>query len=98
MQSRTDAVVAGRSTALWHSTIAFALCFAMWTIFATVGVHIRPDLGLCQTEFGLLVGLLILRAAPPHVRPGRSALAAFPRAKGLRISHLHEAIARSDAR
>jgi NNP family nitrate/nitrite transporter-like MFS transporter len=46
--------------ALWLSTIAFTVCFAVWTIFAIIGVQIKADLGLNDTEFGLLVGTPIL--------------------------------------
>jgi NNP family nitrate/nitrite transporter-like MFS transporter len=46
--------------ALWLSTIAFTVCFAVWTIFAIIGVQIKKDLGLSDTQFGLLVGTPIL--------------------------------------
>jgi NNP family nitrate/nitrite transporter-like MFS transporter len=46
--------------ALGLSTVAFTVCFAVWTIFAIIGVGIKQDLGLSETEFGLLVGLPIL--------------------------------------
>ncbi|MFM9859084.1 MFS transporter [Pseudoxanthobacter sp. M-2] len=46
--------------ALWLSTIAFTVCFAVWTIFAIIGVQIKNDLGLSDTQFGLLVGTPIL--------------------------------------
>jgi NNP family nitrate/nitrite transporter-like MFS transporter len=46
--------------ALGLSTVAFTVCFAVWTIFAIIGVGIQRDLGLTETEFGLLVGLPIL--------------------------------------
>jgi len=46
--------------ALWVSTIAFTLCFAVWTIFAIIGIQIKKDLGLSETQFGLLVGTPIL--------------------------------------
>src|SRR5262249_38910803 len=46
--------------ALWLSTIAFTVCFAVWTIFAIIGIQIKKDLGLNETEFGLLVGMPIL--------------------------------------
>ncbi len=50
----------GQGTALWASTVAFTVCFAVWTIFAIIGVRIKQDLGLSETEFGLLVGTPIL--------------------------------------
>ena len=52
--------VNSQKRALWLSTIAFTVCFAVWTIFAIIGVRIKQDLGLNETEFGLLVGLPIL--------------------------------------
>ncbi|HXF86971.1 MAG TPA: MFS transporter [Xanthobacteraceae bacterium] len=50
----------GQARALWLSTIAFTVCFAVWTIFAIIGVQIKQELGLNETEFGLLVGTPIL--------------------------------------
>ena len=49
-----------RNTALWMSTFAFTVCFAVWTIFAIIGIQIKKDLGLSDTQFGLLVGTPIL--------------------------------------
>ena len=49
-----------QSRALWLSTIAFTVCFAVWTIFAIIGIQIKKDLGLSDTQFGLLVGTPIL--------------------------------------
>lgn len=46
--------------ALWLSTFAFTVCFAVWTIFAIIGIQIKKDLGLSDTQFGLLVGTPIL--------------------------------------
>ena len=46
--------------ALWLSTIAFTVCFAVWTIFSIIGIQIKKDLGLNETQFGLLVGTPIL--------------------------------------
>jgi NNP family nitrate/nitrite transporter-like MFS transporter len=46
--------------ALWLSTLAFTVCFAVWTIFSIIGVQIKRDLGLTETQFGLLVGTPIL--------------------------------------
>jgi NNP family nitrate/nitrite transporter-like MFS transporter len=42
------------------STTAFTLCFAVWTIFAIIGIRIKQDLGLNEAEFGLLVGTPVL--------------------------------------
>lgn len=46
--------------ALWASTIAFTGCFAVWTIFSIIGVQIKEELGLNETQFGLLVATPIL--------------------------------------
>ena len=46
--------------ALTMSTIAFTVCFAVWTIFSIIGVRIKTELGLSETEFGLLIGMPIL--------------------------------------
>ena len=52
-----------RRVALGASTIAFTACFAVWTIFSIIGIRIQKDLGLNDTEFGLLVGTPILTGA-----------------------------------
>ena len=68
MQAKTDAKTAGQSRALWMSTIAFTVCFAVWTIFAIIGIQIKQDLGLNETQFGLLVGTPILTGVTdPHL-------------------------------
>jgi len=46
--------------ALWMATLAFTVCFAVWTIFSIIGVRIKDELGLNETQFGLLVGTPIL--------------------------------------
>ncbi|MBN9282459.1 MAG: MFS transporter, partial [Hyphomicrobium denitrificans] len=46
--------------ALWVSTFAFTACFAVWTIFAIIGLRIKDQLGLTEAEFGLLAGTPIL--------------------------------------
>ncbi len=51
---------AQQARALWLSTVAFTTCFAVWTIFSIIGLQIQKDLGLSETEFGLLVGTPIL--------------------------------------
>jgi NNP family nitrate/nitrite transporter-like MFS transporter len=60
MQTQAATSVPGQSRALWMSTIAFTVCFAVWTIFAIIGVQIKQQLGLNETQFGLLVGTPIL--------------------------------------
>ncbi len=46
--------------ALGLSTFAFTVCFAVWTIFSIIGVRIKQELGLNDTEFGLLVATPVL--------------------------------------
>ncbi len=60
MSAKQIIEVEGQSRALWISTIAFTVCFAVWTIFSIIGIQIKKDLGLNDTEFGLLVGTPIL--------------------------------------
>lgn len=50
----------GARASLWASTFAFTVCFAVWTIFSIIGLGIKAQLGLSETEFGLLVGAPIL--------------------------------------
>ncbi len=46
--------------ALGLSTLAFTVCFAVWTIFSIIGVEIKQELGLSETQFGLLVATPVL--------------------------------------
>ncbi len=56
----SETATEGRTAALGMSTLAFTVCFAVWTIFSIIGVQIKKDLGLTDTQFGLLVGTPIL--------------------------------------
>tara|TARA_Y100000296_G_scaffold37988_1_gene43984 strand:+ start:399 stop:1718 length:1320 start_codon:yes stop_codon:yes gene_type:complete len=58
MISKTD-----QTRALTLSTLAFTVCFAIWTIFSILGIQIKQDLGLNDTQFGLLVATPILTGA-----------------------------------
>ncbi|MDL2409818.1 nitrate/nitrite transporter [Rhizobium calliandrae] len=58
-QSQTSSFDAPQR-ALWISTLAFTICFAVWTIFAIIGIRIKQELGLNEAEFGLLVGTPVL--------------------------------------
>ena len=42
------------------STAAFTICFAVWTLLPIIGIQIRDQLSLTETQFGLLVGTPIL--------------------------------------
>ncbi len=52
------------------STLAFTVCFAVWTIFSIIGVQIKQDLGLSETEFGLLVAMPILTGSLSRIALG----------------------------
>src|SRR5215203_4641705 len=60
MTSQDTVSPQAQARALWGSTIAFTVCFAVWTIFSIIGIRIKQDLGLTETQFGLLVGTPIL--------------------------------------
>ena len=60
MQTVAIASRADQRRALGLSTIAFTACFAVWTIFSIIGVAIKADLGLNDTQFGLLVATPVL--------------------------------------
>ncbi|MDT0576052.1 MFS transporter [Croceicoccus sp. F390] len=57
----------GAARATWLSTIAFTACFAVWTIFAIIGIGIKEELGLSETQFGLLAGTPILTGSLARV-------------------------------
>ncbi len=46
--------------ALSMSTLAFAVNFAVWVMFSVIGIKIKAELNLNETEFGLLVATPIL--------------------------------------
>lgn len=52
--------IGSRRAALAMSTVAFTVCFAVWTIFSIIGIQIKQNLQLSETQFGLLVGTPIL--------------------------------------
>jgi NNP family nitrate/nitrite transporter-like MFS transporter len=45
------------------STFAFAVCFAAWLMFGVTGIPIRRELGLNNSEFGLLTATPVLTGA-----------------------------------
>ncbi|HZP93083.1 MAG TPA: nitrate/nitrite transporter [Burkholderiales bacterium] len=54
----------GRSWAvLFASTLAFMVCFGIWTMMGVIGIPIKTELGLNETEFGLLTATPILTGA-----------------------------------
>ena len=42
------------------NTLAFTVNFAVWTMFSVIGIRIKSELALSETEFGLLVATPIL--------------------------------------
>ncbi len=48
---------------LTMNTFAFTMCFMVWTMFGEIGVPIREELGLNETQFGILTSLPILTGA-----------------------------------
>ena len=56
-----DGITSSQQTkSLAVSTIAFTVCFAVWTIFSIIGIKIKQNLGLNDSQFGLLVATPIL--------------------------------------
>ncbi|UCH19303.1 MAG: MFS transporter, partial [Burkholderiales bacterium] len=49
-----------RYSVLTMNTLAFTVNFAIWTMFSIIGIRIKAQLGLNETEFGLLVATPIL--------------------------------------
>ena len=63
-----DRVLSGQTgtaayRALTLSTIAFTICFAVWTLFSIIGVKIKQELALDDSEFGLLIATPVLTGA-----------------------------------
>jgi MFS transporter, NNP family, nitrate/nitrite transporter len=67
MQPHVTASHADQTRALSLSTIAFTACFAVWTIFSIIGVAIKGELGLNDTQFGLLVATPILTGSVTRI-------------------------------
>jgi MFS transporter, NNP family, nitrate/nitrite transporter len=42
------------------STLSFTVCFAVWMMFAVIGIPIKQELGLNETQFGLLTATPVL--------------------------------------
>ncbi len=45
---------------LTSSTFAFTICFAVWMMFAVIGIPIKQQLNLSETQFGLLAAMPVL--------------------------------------
>jgi len=60
MTQKKIKTINGHVSALWLSFTAFTMCFAVWTIFAIIGIAIQQQLGFSQSELGLLIGTPVL--------------------------------------
>lgn len=49
--------------ALSLSTLAFAACFSVWTLYSIIGIELKSSLNLTATEFGLLLASPIFTGA-----------------------------------
>src|SRR5678815_5503085 len=56
--------MASRTYKAWSvvtaSTTAFTVCFMVWMMFAVIGIPIKQNLSLNETQFGILVALPVL--------------------------------------
>jgi len=55
---------------LISSTFAFTICFAVWMVFAVLGIPIKTQLGLSETQFGLLAAMPVLSGSLVRVPLG----------------------------
>ncbi|MRW93513.1 MFS transporter [Duganella sp. FT80W] len=55
---------------LASSTLSFTICFAIWMMFAVLGIPIKKMLGLNETEFGLLAAMPVLSGSLVRVPLG----------------------------
>lgn len=67
MHTLDDVTRADQYRALGLSTFAFTVCFAVWTIFSIIGVKIKADLGLNDTQFGLLIATPVLTGSVSRI-------------------------------
>ncbi|MGM0766495.1 MAG: nitrate/nitrite transporter [Pseudomonadota bacterium] len=60
MDTTATATRGEQNRALGLSTLAFTLCFAVWTIFSIIGIRLKQEFGLSDTQLGLLMATPIL--------------------------------------
>lgn len=60
----------GANSVLIVSTLSFTVCFAVWMMFAVLGIPLKKQLGLTETEFGLLAAMPVLTGAVTRVPLG----------------------------
>lgn len=69
--SRDPAGGNGRAlSVLVSSTFAFTICFAVWMMFAVMGIPIKKQLNLSETQFGLLAAMPVLTGSLVRVPLG----------------------------
>ncbi|MFC4159068.1 MFS transporter [Chitinimonas lacunae] len=68
--TQPDKVPPGATKVLVSSTFAFTICFAVWMMFAVVGIPIKTQLGLSETQFGLLAAMPVLTGSLVRVPLG----------------------------
>ncbi len=45
---------------LWMSTLAFTVCFSVWTLYSILAIKIQDEIGLTGAQFGTLLAVPIL--------------------------------------
>src|ERR1700712_3585990 len=55
---------------LASSTFAFTICFAIWMMFAILGIPLKAQLGLSDTQFGLIAATPVLSGSLARVPLG----------------------------
>lgn len=55
---------------LGSSTFAFTICFAVWMMFAILGIPLKKQLHLTDTEFGLIAAMPVLTGSLARVPLG----------------------------
>ena len=49
-----------RYSVLISSTVSFTVCFMVWMMLAVVGIPVKEELGLTETQFSILAALPVL--------------------------------------
>ncbi|KKW68818.1 major facilitator transporter [Lampropedia cohaerens] len=69
-QQEVRAIRHSATAVLISSTFAFTVCFAVWMVFAVLGIPIKNQLGLSETQFGLLAAMPVLSGSLVRVPLG----------------------------
>ncbi|SFZ73428.1 MFS transporter [Chitinimonas taiwanensis] len=70
MTTVPDKAPPGATSVLISSTFAFTICFAVWMMFAVLGIPIKAQLNLSETQFGLLAAMPVLTGSLVRVPLG----------------------------